>query len=121
MYQQYKNAAVAQGRNAMRDTLGQAAALSGGYGSSYAQTAGQQAYQGYLQQLAQQQPQFYNMALNAYNAEAEQQNNRLAALQQAENTAYGRYQDSYDRAAQERQYQYSVYQDLLDRQKAWKK
>lgn len=37
MYQQ-------KGRAAMEDTMGQAAALTGGYGSSYAENAGQQAY-----------------------------------------------------------------------------
>ena len=121
MYQQYRNSYVTQGRNAMRDTMGQAAALTGGYGSSYAQAAGQQAYQNHLQQLASTvQPQLYNMALNAYNAENEAANNRLAALQQQENAAYGRWSDAYDRALQERAFQYDVWQDAINRQKAWK-
>jgi len=121
MYQQVRNNYVTQGRNAMRDTMGQAAALTGGYGSSYGQTAGQQAYQGHLQQLAGTvQPQLYNLALSAYNAENEAANNRLNALQQQENAAYGRYQDAYDRAAQERAYRYNVLQDLINRQQSWK-
>ena len=41
MYQQYKDAYTRQGNMAMRDTMGQAAAMTGGYGNSYAQTAGQ--------------------------------------------------------------------------------
>lgn len=49
MYQYYKDQYTAAGRNAMRDTMGQASALTGGYSNSYAQTAGQQQYQNYLQ------------------------------------------------------------------------
>ena len=41
-----------KGRAAMEDTMGQAAALSGGYGSSYAQQTGQQAYSQYLSELS---------------------------------------------------------------------
>ena len=51
LYQQYKDRYVQGGKMAMMDTLGQAATLTGGYGNSYAQAAGQQAYQGYLQGL----------------------------------------------------------------------
>lgn len=121
MYRQYRDSYVNQGRNAMRDTMGQAAALSGGYGSSYAQTAGQQAYQNQLQQLhSTVQPQLYKMALAAWNAENDAANNRLAALQQAENAAYNRWSDDYSRALQERSWTYDVLQDLLNRQKAWK-
>lgn len=121
MYRLYRDSYVTQGRNAMRDTMGQATALSGGYGSSYAQTAGQQAYQNHLQQLhSTVQPQLYNMALAAWNAENDAANNRLAALQQAENAAYNRWSDDYSRALQERSWTYDVLQDLLNRQKAWK-
>ena len=35
----------------MKDTMGQAAALTGGYGSSYAESSAQQQYDAYLQQL----------------------------------------------------------------------
>jgi len=46
LWQQYKDQYTTQGKMAMMDTMGQAAALTGGYGSSYSQAAGQQAYQG---------------------------------------------------------------------------
>ena len=42
LYQQLKGQYVRQGRQAMLDTLGQAATLTGGYGNSYGQTAAQQ-------------------------------------------------------------------------------
>lgn len=44
LYQQYKDRYTQNARNAMKDTMGQAAALTGGYGSSYAQGVGQQRY-----------------------------------------------------------------------------
>ena len=71
MYQIYKNNYMQQGQQAMTDTVGNAAALTGGYGRSYAQTAGQQQYGQYLQQLQQALPEFYGMALDRYTAEGE--------------------------------------------------
>ena len=44
LYQQYRDRYTQNARNAMKDTMGQAAALTGGYGSSYAQGVGQQRY-----------------------------------------------------------------------------
>ena len=44
LYQQYKDQYVNLGQMAMKDTMGQAAALTGGYGSSYGQAVGQQQY-----------------------------------------------------------------------------
>ena len=52
LYQQYKDQYIPQGQQAMLDTMGQAQSMTGGYGNSYAQTAGQQAYHGYLQSMS---------------------------------------------------------------------
>ena len=41
LYQQYKDRYIQQGKQAMMDTIGQASALTGGYGNSYAQGVGQ--------------------------------------------------------------------------------
>ena len=41
LFSQYKNSYEKSGRTAMRDTMGNAASLTGGYGNSYAVTAGQ--------------------------------------------------------------------------------
>ena len=46
LYQQYKDQYIHGGNLAMQDTMGQATAMTGGYGNSYAQSAGQQTYQG---------------------------------------------------------------------------
>lgn len=71
LYQQYEDQYTRLGNQAMQDTLGQAAALTGGYNSSYSQGAGQQAYQGYLDQLNNIVPELYGQALNRYNQEGQ--------------------------------------------------
>ena len=63
LYQQVAQNYLQQGKTAMMDTMGQAAALTGGYGNSYAETAGQQAYNNHLLGLTEMVPQFQQMAL----------------------------------------------------------
>lgn len=93
MYQQMVDRYLQQGQQAMMDTMGQAAALTGGYGNSYAQTAGQQTYQGYLQGANDMLPQFYQMALDRYNSEGDALIQQYGLLSDQEDTAYGRYVD----------------------------
>lgn len=69
VYDSYAQSYQRRGRLAMRDTMGQAAALTGGYGSSYAQSVGQQQYDSYLQSLGEALPELYGMAWQRYNAE----------------------------------------------------
>ena len=94
LYQQYKNQYTTQGQMAMMDTMGQAAALTGGYGSSYSQMVGQQAYQGYLQQLNDKVPELYQLALDQYNREGQELYNQYGLYADRENQDYGRYRDS---------------------------
>ena len=63
---------VQQGQKAMRDAMGAAATMTGGYGNSYASQVGNQAYQQYLQELNNSIPEFYGSALDRYNAEGQQ-------------------------------------------------
>ena len=93
MYQQYKDAYTRQGNMAMKDTMGQAAAMTGGYGNSYAQTAGQQAYQGYMQGLNDKVPELADRAFNRYQSEGNDMYNQLAMSQGMDQTAYGKYRD----------------------------
>lgn len=67
LYRQMADQYTQLGQQAMRDTMGQAAALTGGYGNSYAQQVGNQAYQQYLTALNQQIPDLYDRAYNVYN------------------------------------------------------
>jgi peptidoglycan hydrolase-like protein with peptidoglycan-binding domain len=93
LYQQLKDQYVLMGQQASMDTMGQAATLTGGYGNSFAQTAGQQAYQGYLQQLNDRVPELYGMALDQYNQEGQALYDQAALMAQMEDQDYGRYRD----------------------------
>lgn len=104
LYQQYKNMYSALGKQAMTDTMGKAAALTGGYGNSYAATAGNQAYLGYMQQLGAIVPELYNLALSAYNAEGDRLNNNFNLLSTDRNTQYGEWSDRYNQLVNERGY-----------------
>ena len=104
LYNQYKDQYVNLGQMAMKDTMGQAAALTGGYGSSYSQSVGQQAYDAYLQQLNDVVPELYGMALDQYNAEGDQLAQKYALAADLRDNEYGRYQDELDRHLQEVDY-----------------
>ena len=93
LYQQYKNQYTLQGQQASMDTMGQAQAMTGGYGNSYAQTVGQQTYQGYLQQLNDKVPELYQLALDKYYREGEELYNQYGLLSNEYDREYGMYQD----------------------------
>ena len=93
MYQQMVDRYLQQGKMAMQDTMGQASAMTGGYGNTWAQNAGQQAYQGYLQGINDMAPQYYQMALDRYQMEGENLYNQYAALSAEEQMEYGRHMD----------------------------
>ena len=111
MYRQYKDMYTTQGKRAMQDTMGQLAAMNSGYGSSYAQTAGQQTYQNYLQELNNMLPQLRQQALEEYDREG----NRLAQQYQLTNDAYnreyGQYRDATSDWLADRSFNQSNYQD----------
>ena len=94
LYQQYKDQYTLQGQMAMMDTMGQAAAMTGGYGNSYAQSVGQQAYQGYLQQLNDVVPELYGMALDQYNQEGQDLLNQFSMAGTMYDNEYSEYQDA---------------------------
>lgn len=125
LYQQYRQQYQRQGRLAMADTMGQAAALTGGYGSSYSQAAGQQSYHQYLAQLAEVTPQLYGQALDRYTRQGEAlqaQYDRLLGLEERD---YQRYAQAYsqwlseyglaqDRYESSRARDYQAFLDLLN-------
>lgn len=104
LYQQYKDKYTTQGKLAMMDTMGQAATMTGGFGSSYSQAAGQQAYQGYMQQLNDVVPELYQMAYDRYNQEGQDLYNQYALLSQQEAADYGKYRDTVADHRAERDY-----------------
>lgn len=115
LYQQYKNQYMNLGNQAMMDTMGQASALTGGYGNSYASTAGNQAYQGYLQQLNDKIPQLYQMALDQYNREGEELYNQANLYGNMYNREYGEYRDKVSDWNTENNRLYNIYSDAYNR------
>ena len=109
LYKQYKDQYQLLGQQAMMDTIGQASALTGGYGNSYAQNVGQQAYQGYLQKLNDIVPELYGMAYDRYNAEGQDLKDQYAMLAQADENEYGRYRDRLADYQNERNYLADMY------------
>lgn len=104
LYRQYRQQYVDNGRMAMMDTLGQAAALTGGYGNSYAQMAGQQAYNQSLQGLNDVIPELYQLALDSFDRQGQSLLNTYGVLSDREALDYGRYQDVYSQWAEERDF-----------------
>lgn len=104
LYQQYKDKYINQGKMAMADTMGQAAAMTGGYGNSYSASVGNQAYQASLQQLNDVIPELYQMAYDRYNQEGQDLYNQYGLLSDDRNTQYGMWSDGYNRAVSDRSY-----------------
>ena len=94
LYQQYKDRYTQMGRQAMQDTMGQAAALTGGYGNTYAQNVGQQAYGAYMQGLTDKIPELYQLALDKYDRDATLEKEKYSVLKDADATDYGRWGDT---------------------------
>ena len=105
LYQQYKNQYQELGRNAMEDTMGQAAALTGGYGSSYAQNVGQQAYNSYMQQLGDVVPELYQLAYDRYQNKGDQLYKTYQSWSQLEQQAADQEQWEQEYALAERKRQ----------------
>jgi hypothetical protein len=88
-YNQYAQQYANNAKLAMEDTVGQVSALTGGYGNSYAATAGQAMYNQQMEGLNDRATELYQLALQQYNAEGD----RLANLYSMTANAYGMEQD----------------------------
>lgn len=106
MYRQYADIYANQANLGMQNAMAQAAALTGGYGSSYAQQVGQQAYAQQMQGLNEVGMDLYNQALNQYMMEGDQ------LAQQYEMLA-AREQDAYNRSIDERNFEYQQGRDQV--------
>jgi hypothetical protein len=104
MYRQYADQYTRMGQLASMDAMGQAAALTGGYGSSYGQSVGNQAYFNYLNQLNEVVPELYSLARNNYDQEGQAMKDRLSMLTSFENQDYSRYNDQLNQWLNERNY-----------------
>lgn len=91
LYQQYKDQYQSEGKEAMLNTQAASTALTGGYGSSYATTAGSQAYQQSLRQADDKIPELYQLAMDKYNMDTQKLNDQFGVVGSQEDREYGQY------------------------------
>ena len=83
LYQMYRDRYTQNAKRAMQDTMGQAASLTGGYGSTYGQAVGQQAYDETMRGLTDKIPELQQNAYGMWKdnkALEQQQYSNLSAL-----------------------------------------
>lgn len=90
LYNQYKDSATRQGKLAMEDAIGMASAMTGGYGNSYAQSVGQQAFNQQLEGLNDVIPEVYQLARDKYDNDTQKLLNDYAILSAEEEKDYNR-------------------------------
>lgn len=115
LYQIYKDRYIMGGQRAMENAMGQAAQLTGGYGNTYAQTVGQQQYQQYMEGLNDKVPELAQQAYTRYQGEGDRLRQSYQLLQSADDAAYGRWADGYNRWNNETQQAQSAYESAYDR------
>ena len=115
LYQQYKDKYIQQGKMAMADTMGQAAAMTGGYGNSYAASVGNQAYQASLQNLNDVSLQLYQMAYDRYSQDRQDLYNQYGMLSNDRSTEYGMWADEGNRLGADRTYHSNAYDSAYNR------
>lgn len=129
IYQHYSDQYALNAKRAMQDTMANAAALTGGYGNSYAQMAGQQEYARTMQGLNDVIPTLYNDAWNRYQQEGQDMVDQLQLTQGMDEAAYGRHRDAlndyytrlnylYGAAEDAYNKDYALYQDALSKWQA---
>lgn len=114
LYNQYKDMYTRNGQTAMQDTMGNAALLTGGYGNSYATTAGQQAYNSYMQQLNDKIPELEQRAYERYRDETNDLYNQNNLLTNLDSTDYSRYRDKMSDYFNDRDFYYNAYNNERD-------
>lgn len=124
LYQQYKDKYIKQAKMASADVMGQAAAMNGGYGSSYAQTVGNQAYQANLEQLNDVIPELYQLAYDKYNQQGQDMLDMISLLRGEREFDYGQYSTDRNLAMTEHtnseSYKYGAYRDSVEDEQ-WQK
>lgn len=108
LYEQYRELYTQNGKKAMMDTVGQASALTGGYSNSYAVTAGNQAYQEYLNNLNDVALDLRDRAYEQYGDEGEKLFDDITLLRSLDGDDYDKYLNQLERYYKDGEY-------LLDR------
>ena len=107
LFQQALASAMNSGKQAMQDTIGQASALTGGYGSTYATGAGNQAYNAFIEDAYNNLPEYYQMAMEAYQMEGDEMYRQYSMLSAEDDKEYNRNVTAYDATYQHRNQMYN--------------
>lgn len=94
LYKNYREQYMQQGNKAMRDTIGNISGMTGGYGSTYATAAGQQAYDNYMSQLGDKTMDIYDRVYQQYLNEGQELYNQLGMVNNQDSIDYSRYRDT---------------------------
>lgn len=111
LYQNYRKQYTREGQRATADTLGQAAAASGGIPSSYATTAAAQAGNYYAAQMTDKIPELYQLAYNQYLNDYNMQISDLGVVQGAEQSDYDKYLNELNQYNTDRAFDYNAWLD----------
>lgn len=111
LYQNYRKQYTREGQRATADTLGAAAAASGGIPSSYATTAAAQAGNYYAAQMTDKIPELYQMAYNQYLNDYNMQLSDLGVVQGAEQSDYDKYLNELNQFNTDRAFDYNAWLD----------
>ena len=111
LYQNYRKQYTREGQRATADTMGQAAAASGGIPSSYATTAAAQAGNYYAAQMTDKIPELYQLAYNQYLNDYNMQLSDLGVVQGAEQSDYDKYLNELNQYNTDRAFDYNAWLD----------
>lgn len=114
LYQNYKNQYMQAGKQAMKDTIGQAAALTGGYGNTYAENAGAQTYQNYLKQLNDRIPELQKLAMEKDQMDQQNLLSKYNAVGSQEDREFGQWNAKMGIWQSDRSYGLDAYKTLWD-------
>ena len=107
LFQQALASAMNSGKQAMQDTIGQASALTGGYGSTYATSAGNQAYNSFIEDAYDNIGEYYQMAMQKYQMDGDEMYRQFGMLSELDDKEYNRNIAAYDATYQHRNQLYN--------------
>lgn len=115
LYQMYRDQYTHNAKLASQDAMAGAAGLTGGYGSTYSQAAGQQAYDNTMAQLNDMALEFADRAYDRYKWNQTDRYNQLGAVTGLDNTDYSRYRDTVGDWKDDRNYYAGRYDTEFNR------
>ena len=113
LYQQLRDSYTREGNRAMLDTMGQAAARTGGYLSTAGQVAAQQANNYYMSQLGDKIPELQQLAYQMYMNDIDSDRTNLGLMQGLEEFNYDKYLTDLGQYNTDRDFSYGAYRDQI--------